>query len=740
MKKKKNPYYPINQYCLRVPLLSLDIIENILEDQKIDDDFLKSQWKNLLMREAIFLTSPYLHEELSKWYDEKLEDRLKIERLEQTFLKYIIRASTRCTPFGLFSGVDVGNFCQDSKITLKNSSDYSRYTRLDMNYIVSLIDFLEKNDSIKNQLQYYPNSTIYSISNQYRYIEYKIRNNVRQYSLEGIESSPYIKTILESSKSGKSINELANVLIDDEISEEEAINFVNELIANQILVSELEPSVSGKEVFDTLLNTLKSIKNSPIYEILISLKTNISGLDTKSSNSKDQYATIYKNLQKIKIDFDKKYALQTDLFIKTKQNNLHNKYGSSVLKVLPLLCRINNHEPKNQNLDQFKKRFIQRYETREIPLIQALDVETGIGYIQNNTVSDTVPFLNDITPKVAINTSISNFKTRVHEFLHKKLLNALSSGIDSIELCDKDFYNFDLNWGKFPNTFFSLVELTSIENQDYIILNSIGGTNATNLLSRFCYGNKELRKMVEGICRLEQESIDDKVLTEIVHLPEARVGNVLQRPHLRAYETPYLAKSNLPKSKQININDITVSVRNNRIILKSKSLNKEISPRLTNAHNYSYKSLPIYHFLCDMQPQNKINNFGFSWSFLQGNYPFLPRVTYKNIILSKARWYIKREEIQEIINNYGDDNKLLNMVYLWKEKRNLPKLVQLREGDNKLLINLKNIDTIKLLLQQIKSKKGFILEEFLMEKTAIVKRNDERFTNQFVFLFGKKKN
>ncbi|MGG8497425.1 lantibiotic dehydratase family protein [Tenacibaculum sp. TC6] len=740
MKKKKNPYYFINQYCLRAPLLSLSTITSIFEDQKIDNNFLKSQWENLLMREAIFLASPYLHGELSKWYDKKLKDRLKIERLEQTFLKYVIRASTRCTPFGLFSGVNVGNFCQESKITLKSSSDYSRCTRLDMNYIVSLIDFLEKNDSIKNQLRYYPNSTIYSISNQYRYVEYKIQNNVRRYSLEGIESSPYIKTILESSKSGKSINELANILIDDEISEEEAINFINELITNQILVSELEPSVSGRESFDTLLNTLKSTKNNTIYKVLISLKTNISQLDTKKNNSKNRYISIYKDLQKIKINFDKKYALQTDLFIKTKQNNLHNKYGSSILKVLPLLCRINNHESKNKNLDQFKKRFIQRYKTREISLVQVLDIESGIGYVQNNTVSDTVPFLNDITPKVAINTSINKSKKKVHDFLHKKLLNTLNSDIQSIELSDKDFYDFELNWENFPNTFFSLVELTSIKNQDYIILNSIGGTNATNLLSRFCYGDKELRKMVEDICSLEQELTDDKVLTEIVHLPEARVGNILQRPHLRAYETPYLAKSNLPKSKQVNIDDITVSVRNNRVVLKSKSLNKEISPRLTNAHNYAYKSLPIYHFLCDMQSQNKINNFGFSWSFLQGNYPFLPRVIYKNIILHKARWYVEREEVQEIINNYDYDDKLLNMVSLWKEKRNLPKLVQLKEGDNKLLINLKNIDTVRLLLQQIKSKKGLFLEEFLMEKTAMVKRNDERFANQFVFLFGKKKN
>ena len=139
-----------------------------------------------------------------------------------------------------------------------------------------------------------------------------------------------------------------------------------------------------------------------------------------------------------------------------------------------------------------------------------------------------------------------------------------------------------------------------------------------------------------------------------------------------------------------------------------------------------------------MQSQDTTNNIGFSWNFLSESYPFLPRVTYKNIILSKARWYIEKEETQEMLNNYDNENILMNATTSWKERRNLPKLVQLKEGDNLLLISLENIDTIKLLLQQIKSKRKVILEEFLMEKTTVVKRDKERFVNQFVFTFQKK--
>ena len=738
VKKTKNPYHFDERYCLRTPLLPLSDLIKLLNNVNVNEILLKQQWNNPMLKEAIFLASPYLYSELELLFKNKIVSLKKTEKLKQSLLKYIIRASTRCTPFGLFAGISIGSFSNSTKITLDDTDSYERRTRLDMNYLVSLINYLEKDDSIRNELLYYPNNTLYSIANQYRYVEYKIQNNERQYSLEAIEKSPYIDVVFENAKAGKLIHELASVLMSEEISKEEATEFIDELINNQILVSELEPSVVGEESFKTLIDTLKSVKNISDFKDLILLKNNISSLDEKINNPENKYISIYNCLDNIKVDYNKKYLLQADLFVKTKQSNLNTKYAHTILKTLPILCKINSHKTKHKNLEQFKKKFIERYETREIPLTQVLDIETGIGYIQNNTISNTVPFLNDITPKILKSRFEVKSNNLAQKIVHRKLVDVLTSNQQKIELTDKDFSDIEINWADYPNAFSSLIELTTIKEEDYIIINSIGGTNASNLLARFCHGNKELNNIVKDVCNLEEKLSSDKILAEIVHLPEARAGNILQRPHLRSYEIPYLVKSNLPEKNQISINDILVSVRNNKIILKSKSLNKEISPRLTNAHNYSYKSLPIYHFLCDIQSQNKINNIGFSCHFLNDNYPFLPRVIYKNIILSKARWTISIEEVQRMLDNYNNDDMLMSMVTEWRKSKNLPKLIQLKEGDNLLLISLENITTVRLLLQNIKMKKKFILEEFLMEGTSIVRKNEKQFTNQFVFSFIRK--
>lgn len=736
MLNSKNPYTFFNTYCLRTPLLPLNRVLNALQKGVVEDEYLKQYWQNTHLKEAVFLASPYLFSELELLFEGEITSVKKAEKLKQSFLKYILRASSRCTPFGMFSGVSLGHFSDTTCAELQTTKTLKRRTRLDVNYMVAISNYLEKESVIKNQLVFYPNSSLYRIADQYRYIAFEIEGLKRSYAVEGIEHSDYIETVLNEAKTGKTITDLAVTIRDETITEEEATHFIHELIDNQVLSSELELSISGTDMLSQTLVTLKQLKQCGSYiQDLLNIQRTLQKLDDTDRNTSENYKKCDPILEAFGVPYETKYVFQTDLFTTTKNNVLNKKVAHDLRRALPLLSILNKKD-HNPHLEQFKKAFKERYETRKVPLAVALDIEMGVGYIQNEAISNTVSFLNDITPH-QVHSSSQNFSlSEIEISIQKLMFDALKNQRYSIELKEAIFADREVSLDHLPDTLSALIEVITLNNEECVYIHSFGGSNGANLLARFCEETGELFDYVKEMTHLEQQMNPDRLLVELIHLPEARVGNVIKRPHLRAYELPYLGKSNLPLEQQININDILVFIKNNRIVLWSKKLDKAILPRLTNAHNYTKNTLPIYHFLCDLQTQNIQKKFGFSWGPLANNHSFLPRVCYKTLILSKATWIIETKKFQSLFKLDENGVDLLDLISAWRAAIQMPQYVQLKEADNTLLINLKNTTMLHLLLDSVKRKTQFIIEEFLFTEKPIVKNEEnDFFTNQFVVSF-----
>lgn len=154
---------------------------------------------------------------------------------------------------------------------------------------------------------------------------------------------------------------------------------------------------------------------------------------------------------------------------------------------------------------------------------------------------------------------------------------------------------------------------------------------------------------------------------------------------------------------------------------------------LSNAHNYSANSLPIYYFLCDLQKQGIRSYMGFNWGNLLQRKSFLPRVVYKDFILSEARWTVKKEDVNPFTSLNG--TSLLEAISTWRTDNHIPQKVKLVEGDNTLLIDLENEISIAMWLDTIKKQTQFVLEEFLFTESGVVQRNQEGFTNQMILCF-----
>ena len=291
LKNNQKTYQLFNKYCIRTPLFPIQFYKKY---ENFTETALKEILLNTVFREAIFLASPELYHQIIRWEKGNLIDKQKVEKLQFSILKYSTRISTRCTPFGLFASCTTGKFDVQTNIQLKENTEHQRFTRFDTTFLTQLFQELLKQKAIKEAILFYPNTSIYKIGTHYRYVEYTIEKKKRSYSIEGIVYAEYIETILHLAKKGKTISELAFTLIDNEITKKEAISFIEELIDHQILVSELEITVTGNDYFKNLLHRIQQIPEaSEIYNQLSVLQKQLTQLDAKIGNQIDGLPSLF---------------------------------------------------------------------------------------------------------------------------------------------------------------------------------------------------------------------------------------------------------------------------------------------------------------------------------------------------------------------------------------------------------------------------------------------------------------
>lgn len=739
---QKISYQNFSSFILRSPLFSFDFLEPLISGTQTSEEALMEACRLPAVDEALFLASPDLHSQMKVWLEGKLTDKKKRENLHYGLTKYLLRMATRPTPFGLFAGYSIGKWEKEGKVELPEQSRYERHTRMDMNYLCALAQNLAKHPLIKENILFYPNSSIYPVGDQLRYVEYRYRQKARRtHHIVAVDRSDYLENVLEKAASGASLKELADLLVDDEITYEDARDFIEELVDSQVLVNQLEPAITGPEFLDQILAVLEPLKDiDDIKKNILGTKKALEEIDSsRIGTTVSNYHKIAEHIKPLETDFELKFLFQTDMVKPTLHNTLEWTLANDLLKGFEVMNKL-TMKPGTTTLGQFRDAFFERYETRELPLLQALDTEAGVGYRQTGSAGDVSPLVDDLALPGGGEGSDLKWN-RIQAFLFQKYKEALSGDKYEIELTDKELEPFDADWTDLPDTFSAMGQIVEDKSETNpkkrVMVSGFGGSSSGNLLGRFCHGDPPTDAFVKEITAKEKELKPDVLLAEIIHLPESRVGNVLLRPVLRQYEIPYLAKAAVPPEDQVKVQDLMVSVQRNRVVLRSKRLNKEVVPRLTNAHNYSFNALPIYHFLADLQTQGLRGGLGFNWGALANEYEFLPRVTYRNLILSPATWNIKNEEIKGFLK-IKDDEELVREVREWRETKKIPAYVLQADSDNKLFINLENGLCIRTLLSIIKKRGGFQLVEFLYKpENAVVKSKEGVFTNEFIFSFHK---
>lgn len=701
-------------------------------------------------RNGLYFASPELYNSLTR--DQAPGSGPAIAgKLKHALLKYAIRATSRSTPFGLFAGIGTVNIANHTNIQIDDQSGFRLHSRLDVDFLCSVIHDLSRKGPLKKYLLYYPNSALYRLGDHYRTIETRYVNKRRKYELTSFEYNEYVEMILKICSGGASVSAMIDCVVSDNVSMMEAEAFIDELIENQVLVSELEPSTTGMEIADQLQETIGIVMSRgltepdmrfarQVREQLCHFINTLRGYAQHdlTRDRVSQYRYVIDSMKQIIPELPDKHAIQSDMKIAFTGNEVDRRVIGNIKKGISVLRRFTKKDSGKGMLDIFIDKFLERYETREVPLIEALDVETGIGYgeyMENHglEVSSLLSELPFYKPSDS-NGSIS--WNHFHAFWSNKIIDCLKTGTTTVQLTQEEVNLFE------DNESFALCDTfvagaTLLKGRDsiepVIDLKFCGSVTAALWTGRFCHIDENIHALTKEIAGYEELVNEDSIVAEINHLPHDRLGNVLQRPVFRSFEIPYLAKSPVPPSNQLPLEDLMISVVDKKIVLRSKRLNKKIIPFLSNAHTYSFNTLPLYYFLGDLQVRDRMHVFTLDLGSCMKVYKFLPRIVYNNIILNVAAWSIDRHDIEVILESASPVEAFRQYCI----NRLIPRYFLLSESDNQLLIDRDSDLCMDLFINEIKNKGSILLNEsWLNDYDYITKNNNgEAYNNEVLFCF-----
>lgn len=729
---------------LKAPLCAGDE-EALREALAHDRALLRRRLRELLerpeVREAIFLASPDLAESLAQW--QRDPEGKKGQRTENGLVRYFLRMTSRSTPFGLFSGCTSGAVGGRTAFALSGRRSYARHSRLDMDYLFALCELLGKSRETRAEILFRPNSSLYEAAGRLRYAEARLAGRLRKYHLVAVDNFDALESTLERAAGGARLGDLAAALVaddpDQEITLEDAEEFLHDLVDNQILLPDLALPVTGEESTPALLRQLADLPSAAeAQERLARTERALAGIDARGLGSEPElYRGIAQDLEPLGAPVEMSRLFQVDMVKPAREVTLGPAVIEEMLRAVRILHRLTAARGDGALAD-FRNAFKERYgEGREVPLLEVLDEEIGIGFDRSrNAAAEASPVLADLyfrprSERTQITWSAQN------SHLLRRLTETLAAGRTEMELTDADLAALEARErSPLPDAIHFMGALIAgsaeaVDRGEFRLLfeNAVGPSGA-KMLGRFCHADGLTCEGVREHLAAEEAFQPGVLFAEVVHLPAGRIGNILARPVLRGWEIPFLGSSGAPRERQIPAGDLLVTVIGDRARLRSKSLGREVLPRLTTAHNTQNESLGLYRFLASLQGQGRERNLLWGWGPME-SLPFLPRVVSGRTVLARARWRLRKDALKPLVAATGAGR--FRAAQEWRREHRLPRFVTLVDGDNELLLDFHNVLGLDSVVELIKNREEILLSEVLPAPDELCAEGPEgRFFHELV--------
>ncbi|MCH9684284.1 MAG: lantibiotic dehydratase [Deltaproteobacteria bacterium] len=745
------------QFVLRTPLLPYTELLRWASDTRApkqavpDDATLEADRTELRRRlaerlatpavaEALNLASPGLMAAQPRW--DRDPDSRSGRKFERAVTRYFVRMCSRPTPYGALSGVSLGTVGRRDCVELVPRAGYRVQARASTALLFEVQQRLEADPDVRARARYRSNTSVHRVGSELRFYAARSTAGQRTYVARKIEADEVVECVLQWAQRGATRAELAQRIDDDldiEASEAERHEYIDDLIDEQLLTSDLEPPLCSRAPLEPWLGSVQRVGAAELAHDLRAMAGTLARhprLDAADGSARRRAATaIWPGLN----GAPSHRRLHCDLFKPTREAQLSSAVLGRVKKGLEVLGRFARRR-RGGRLQDFAAAFSQRFGQREVPLLHALDPDVGVGFPVGGSpqLPPLLAGVGSAPPPAAASPVPWDGRDRL---LLGKLQGAWRTGACEIELTPDDLSALPAPEQLPLDAMVVKVQIDGAHGDEArpprIWIEHTLGPSWGRLLGRFANGQPSIVALMDAEAQSERAAHPGALVAELVHVPPAVSGDVLGRPHTRDYVIEYLGASEAGADRRLRLDDLVLCVRSGRVVLRSQSHDREVVVRVSNAHEHRLPhNLPVYRLLCDLQFQGRQPPLWWDWGVLD-DAPSLPRVRVGDVVLAPARWRLSLDQVSCL--RAASPNDAYRRLNRWRREQGWPRVVGFVDGHFTLAVDLDNVLSVEAFVAALDRPRDAVLVELPGSTGDALARGPEgRYASELLLMLRRK--
>lgn len=652
-----------------------------------------------LVSEALTLASPDLAKAIGAWRERP--DSSAGARTENALVRYFLRMTTRPTPFGLFAAASMGHVGMKTRLALQPRDTLTRVTEV-CGGLIRAAERAELPGRVaRDEVALVPNPSLGRVGSHLRYVESTETDAVigEEFKFVSVRCEPHIEQTLELARSGcrpSTLAERVSALLEG-VSVQEAYAFVMELVDNQMLLPRGGHCITRwedgppRDDLNAVIGELRAVPAEAgagrFEAVERELRARVPGL---APNAPVFHVQMHGDGRELTLGRDVVEAVRTGIRVLERVDYVDDPF-----------------------LETFRDAFVARYDTRAVPLLEAIDPDLGIGLGEGE----------DLRSPLLVRTESGPLPPPHSEHLSELVLEAAREGRDEIVLTDEDVDRLEAERASdvaLPRAFAAVCELLTGDEGLWVRMVGATGESGAKLISRFATTNGALCEPLRALVREEERANGGQAMhAELIYSQGGKLNNVISRPRLREWEIPILGEGGAPHDKQIHLDDLWLFVAEGRLCVWSKVHDREVRPHLTTAHNHSSRlHLPVYRLLCALQHQGANRVVRWSWAQFD-RASRLPRVRYRNCVLSPRRWAVQGDSLKRIATLENREERAAHLGALL-EGMGAPRRILLGDAEAELEFDLANPLCVDAFLSVAATRERCVLLESFKARSPVV--------------------